>query len=317
MCFGFQGGAVKLDLNLLAIFDAVLRTGSVTRAADLVGLNQSSTSNALHRLRHTLDDPLFIRCGNRMIPTPFAAAIAHPIQDALNRVADALQAARAFDPRRSGRTFRIAMNDLGQLRFMPKLIAHARETAPGITLETVDIDPELVKHSLAEGGIDLAIGPLHDFGPQYHRRRLFNDTLVCVVSAHHPSIRDVLTLDAYLGGVHGAYRPAAASHAFINRAVEAVFLAHRRERRVAVRLAYTIGLGPIIESSDLIFTLPGGLAARIARGAKLRVLPTPFKAPKFEISEQWHHRFHKDPGNEWLRKSVAKLFLNAEPHAFY
>jgi DNA-binding transcriptional LysR family regulator len=308
---------VKLDLNLLTVFDAVLRTGSVTKAAELLDLNQSSTSNALQRLRDALGDPLFIRSGNRMMPTPLAAAMARPVRDALNQVDEALTAARTFDPGRSDRTFRIAMNDLGQLRFMPQLIAHAREAAPRITLETVDVDPEQVRQLLAEGGIDLVIGPLHDFGPQYHRRRLFSDTLVCVVSAQHPTIRDVLTLDAYLEGVHGAYRPAAASHAFINRAVESVFLAAGRERRVAVRVAYTIGLGPIIEASDLIFTLPGGLAARIAKGADLRVLPTPFKAPKFEISQQWHHRLHKDPGNVWLRKSVEKLFLGADPNALY
>jgi DNA-binding transcriptional LysR family regulator len=308
---------VKLDLNLLTVFDAVLRTGSVTKAAEVLGLNQSSTSNALQRLRETLGDPLFIRSGNRMVPTPLAAAVAQPIRNALNEVGDALQAARAFDPRRSDRTFRIAMNDLGQLRFMPRLMAHAREVAPGITLETVDIDPNQVTQSLAEGGIDLVIGPLKDFGPRYHRRRLISDTLVCVVSAQHPTIRNVLTMDAYLSAVHGAYRPAAASHAFINRAVENVFLAHRRERRVAVRLAYTIGLGPIIESSDLIFTLPGGLAARIAKGARLRVLATPFKAPKFEISQQWHDRYHRDPGNQWLRKAVEKLFLDADPTAPY
>lgn len=306
---------MKVDLNLLTVFDAVLRTGSVTHAAQLLGLNQSSTSNALQRLRDALGDPLFVRSGNRMIPTPLAAAMAQPIQNALNQVGEALQAARIFDPARSDRTFRIAMNDLGQLRFMPKLMAHARTEAPGITLETVDIDPDLAKQLLADGGIDLVIGPLQDFGAQFHRRRLFSDTLVCVVSAQHPKIRDVLTLEAYLSGVHGAYRPAAASHAFMNRAVEDVFLAHRRERRVAVRLAYTIGLGPIIESSDLIFTLPGGLAARIAKGAQLRVLPAPFSAPKFEISQQWHHRFHRDPGNKWLRDAVTNLFLNADPTA--
>jgi DNA-binding transcriptional LysR family regulator len=308
---------LKLDLNLLTVFDAVLRTRSVTRAAESLGLNQSSTSNALQRLRDTFGDPLFVRSGNQMVPTPLAAAMAESVHNALHHVGHALQAASPFEPLRSDRMFRIAVNDLGQVAFMPKLMAYARKFAPGVTLETVNIDPRIARQSLAEGGIDLVIGPLQDFGPDYHRQKLFADTLVCVVSAHHPTIRDELTLETYLDGAHGTYRPAGASHASIQDIVERFFATHRRKRRLVLRLAYTLGLGAVIESTDLIFTLPSGLALLAGKGAKIRVLPTPFKAPRFEISQEWHHRFHRDPGSRWLRQAVATLFRGKDFRELY
>jgi DNA-binding transcriptional LysR family regulator len=308
---------MKVDLNLFTVFDAVLRTRSVTRAAETLGLNQSSTSNALQRLRDTFNDPLFVRSGNQMNPTPLASAMAAPIRNALGEVQHAMETARAFDPAHSDRTFRVSVNDIGQLVFIPKLMAHLRRAAPGISLETVDTGPHQAKHLLAEGTLDLVIGALDDFGAEYHRQALFSDTIVCVVSGRRFRGREKLTLDEYLNGLHGTYRPVAPSHILINRAIEQVFAAHRRERRVALHLAYMTGIGTVIEATDLIFTLPTGLARHIAQVANVRVLPLPFKPPRIEISQEWHHRFHRDAGNQWLRQAVAALFRKADPRELY
>jgi DNA-binding transcriptional LysR family regulator len=308
---------MKVDLNLFTVFDAVLRTRSVTRAAETLGLNQSSTSNALQRLRDTFNDPLFVRSGNQMIPTPLASAMAEPIRNALGEVQQALGAARTFDPAHSDRTFRVSVNDIGQLVFIPKLMAHIRRTAPGVSVETVDTGAHQAKHLLAEGTVDLVIGPLDDFGAEYHRQALFSDTIVCVVSGRRFRGRDRLSLEEYLTGLHGTYRPAAPSHILINRAVEQVFAANRRERRVALRLAYMTGIGPVIEATDLIFTFPNALASHIAQVANVRVMPAPFKAPRVEISQEWHHRFHRDPGTQWLRQTVAALFRKADRRELY
>ena len=308
---------MKVDLNLLTVFDAVLRTRSVSRAAETLGLHQSSTSNALQRLRERFKDPLFVRSGNQMIPTPLASAMAGPIRNALGEVQHALETARAFDPARSDRTFRISVNDIGQLVFIPKLMAHIRRAAPGVSVETVDTGPNQAKHLLAEGTLDLVIGALDDFGAEYHRQPLFSDSIVCVVSGRRPRTREKVTLQEYLTGLHGTYRPVAPSHVAINRAIERVFSAHRCERRIALHLAYMTGIGPVIEATDLIFTLPNGLASHIAQVANVRVLPLPFKAPRVEISQEWHHRFHQDPGNQWLRQAVTSLFRKSDPRELY
>jgi DNA-binding transcriptional LysR family regulator len=298
---------VKVDLNLLEVFDAVFRTGSVTRAAEIIGLTQSSTSNALQRLRAIVSDPLFVRSAGRMVPTPLARSLSEPVRQALAHV-ETIEAARPFEPASSERTFRISVNDIGQLVFIPKLMATIRRLAPGISVETVGTSPEDVRRLLADGDVDLALGALVDFGPSYHRQRLFSDLIVCVVSANHPTIRKELSLDAYLDGTHGSYRPSGISHAHIAKVVDKVFEEQGRVRRVALRLAYMPGLGRVIEGTDLIFTSSSGVASHIRNEANVRVFPVPFKAPRIEISQQWHHQFHHDPGNRWLRKQVATLF---------
>lgn len=308
---------MKLDLNLLTVFDALLRAKSVTRAGEALGLNQSSTSNALQRLRDTFDDPLFVRSGNQMVPTPLASAMAESVRNALGEVRHALEAASPFDPARSNHTFRISVNDAGQLFFIPKLIAHIRRLAPSVAVYTVDTGPHSAKQLLADGTIDLVIGLIDDFGADFHRQILFNDTVVCAVSARRFPGRQTLTLEEYLSGSHGAYGPVSPSHILINRAIDRIFTMHRRDRRVLLRLSYTTGLGSLIEATDLIFTLPRAIAFLIRDTANIRVLPLPFKGPRYEISQEWHHRFHRDPANQWLRQCVAALFRKADPRELY
>ena len=309
-------GQMKLDLKLLEVFDALFRRGSVTRAADAVGLTQSSTSNALQRLRTVFSDPLFVRSGTRMVPTRLACSIADSVRQTLAQVRCITEVARPFDAPTSGRVFKISVNDIGQLVFIPTLMAAIRKLAPRVCVETVGSAPHEVKRLLADGDVDLALGALDDFGPNYHRQRLFRDSIVCLISANHPNVRKDLSLHAYLHGTHGRYQPTGISHALISKVVERLFADHRCEPRVALRLAYMPGLGRVIESTDLIFTLSNGVASHIRNDANVRVVPAPFKTPRIEISQQWHHRLHQDPAHQWLRRQIAALF-GKDPKQLY
>jgi DNA-binding transcriptional LysR family regulator len=142
-----------LDLNLLRVFDAMMLELNTTRAGERVGLSQPAVSSALGRLRHVTGDDLFVRDGNRMVPTPRALAMAEPIRSALRRMEDALSAAAGFDPASSSQIFRISGSDYFSTLLMPRLAEAVTREAPGITLQMLDHPAGEVVDLLSEGRV--------------------------------------------------------------------------------------------------------------------------------------------------------------------
>src|SRR5215470_13060248 len=154
-----------LDLNLLRVFDAVLRDRSVTSAAKHLRLTQPAVSNALARLRARFEDALFVRTSTGMDATPFARELAEPVRQALALLESALTHGPGFDPAAATRAFRFYMSDLGQIEFLPPLIERVRKLAQGVRLEAVALDVEDIGGALANGSLDLAVGFLPGLGP--------------------------------------------------------------------------------------------------------------------------------------------------------
>jgi DNA-binding transcriptional LysR family regulator len=157
VCINFMN-VQGLDLNLLRVFDAVLRDRSVTGAARHLGLTQPAVSNALARLRAQFEDALFVRTPTGMDATPFARDLAEPVRQALALLESALAHGPGFDPATSTRVFRFYMSDLGQIEFLPPLVERAQRVAPKVRLEAVALEVEDIGDALAAGGIDLAVG---------------------------------------------------------------------------------------------------------------------------------------------------------------
>src|SRR5688572_16183473 len=153
-----------VDLNLLRVFDAVLRERGVTAAAARLGLTQPAVSNALSRLRALFGDPLFVRTQSGMDATPFARELGEPVRQALALLESALAHGPGFDPASSTRAFRFYMSDLGQIEFLPPLIERAQRVAPGVRLEAVGLEVEDIGGALAAGSLDLAVGFLPGLG---------------------------------------------------------------------------------------------------------------------------------------------------------
>jgi DNA-binding transcriptional LysR family regulator len=175
-----------LDLNLLLVFDALLRTRSTTLAAEELRLTQSAVSNALKRLRVAFSDPLFVKTPEGMLPTEFAQKLARPISEGLSSIRDAVETKSSFDPSTSDRTFHIYMSDIGQMVFMPKLIAELAKTAPKLKIVTVEVSHKDAQYAMATGGIDLAIGLFMNFSSGFHEQRLFREHYVAMVRRDHP-----------------------------------------------------------------------------------------------------------------------------------
>lgn len=300
------------DLNLLLVFDALMRMRNVTVAGENIGLSQSATSNALGRLREAFDDPLFVRTPKGMAPTPLAEELAPSVDAALSQLRVVIDQKRAFAPRSAVRTYRILMSDVGQIHFLPRLTAFLRREAPHVGLETVEMQVRQVQEAMGGGYVDLAVGYLEAFGPSFHRQRLFENDWVCIVSRDHPTIRKRLTETAYLEGLHLSYTPAGGRHAMLDQILEGFFEARSAKRRVAMRLAHSTGIAAIVAESDLLLTVPSALGAFYASQSRVAVFALPFPAPGLEIVQTWHDRFQRDAGHQWFRRAFAELFREDE-----
>ncbi|HTM59323.1 MAG TPA: LysR family transcriptional regulator, partial [Burkholderiales bacterium] len=229
-----------VDLNLLRVFDAVLREKGVTPAAAGLGLTQPAVSNALSRLRGVFGDPLFVRTPTGMDATPFARELAEPVRQALALLESALAHGPGFDPASATRAFRFYMSDLGQIEFLPPLIERVQQRAPGVRLEAVALEVEDIAAALAAGSLDLAVGFLPGLGAPVRRRPLFRDPYLCLMRVDHP-IKS-LTKKKFAEASHAlvSYR---GGHRVIEEALERAGLA----RKIALRVPHFTVVPMVLE----------------------------------------------------------------------
>jgi DNA-binding transcriptional LysR family regulator len=294
-----------VDLNLLRVFDSVLREKSVTAAATSLGLTQPAVSNALSRLRRLFDDALFVRTPAGMDATPFARELGEPVRQALALLESALAHGPGFDPETSGRAFRFYMSDLGQIEFLPPLIERAQRVAPGVRLEAVALDVEDIGGALTAGTLDLAVGFLPGLGPPVRRRALFRDPYVCLMRADHPSIHKTLSRKQFLEASHAlvSYR---GGHRVIEEALDRAGLS----RRIALRVPHFTVVPMVLARTELILILPQRVARVYERQGGFKSLPLPVAIPPADVGVHWHERFDADPGNRWLRDQLLELFTD-------
>jgi DNA-binding transcriptional LysR family regulator len=293
-----------IDLNLLRVFDAVLRERGVTAAAARLGLTQPAVSNALARLRALFGDALFVRTPGGMDATPFARGVAEPVRQALALLESALAHGPGFEPAHSTRAFRFYMSDLGQVEFLPPLVERVQREAPGVRLEAVASDLEHIGDALGSGALDLAVGFLPALGPPVQRRALFRDPYVCLMRADHPAIEKKLTRKKFLEASHVLVTYRGGGHRVIEEALERAGVA----RRIALRVPHFTVVPMVLARTDLILTLPARVARVYERQGNFKALTPPLPMPPAEVAVHWHERFEADPGNRWLRQQVIDLF---------
>lgn len=298
----------SIDLNLFLVFQAIYATRSVTLAGDRLGMTQSAVSNALKRMRERFNDALFVRSADGMVPTPVAERLIAPIEEGIACLVQAVDQGRTFEPETSSRTFRIAVNDIGQLVMVPELLSVARGIAPGVRFETVDVSVADARQRMLHGQIDVALGSWEAMGPSFYQQRLFDETFVVLMSKASPlGTRKRIELDDYLAAEHIAYRPQGTTDLQLQQTLERAGALDRR--RVVLTAAHSLGLTSIVATSGLLLTAPARLAkAMVASRADLHSVEAPFEVRPFEIRQQWHERFHQDSGNRWLRELIFGLF---------
>jgi DNA-binding transcriptional LysR family regulator len=292
-----------LDLNLLRLFDAVHRTGNVSRAAELLDLTQPAASQGLGRLRTLLQDPLFMRTAGGVQPTPKAQRLAAPVRQALATLEQALGESAGFDPAHAARTFELHLSDIGEGRFLPELMAALRERAPGVRLHSRPLPREQVMEALDAGRIDCAIGFLPLVRESQHVR-LLDDRYVVLLREGHPFTRKRRTGAALLKALRELEFVAVRSHADTLRIVQQSNL----QDRLRLVTEHFLVLPAIVRATDLAAILP----RNIARGFQgYAIVEPPFPQRDFTVSLHWSRRFEADPGNRWLRGVIEELFREA------
>ena len=294
-----------IDLRLLSVFDEIYKTRSVTAAAVALDLGQPAVSVALSKLRHHFDDPLFVRTSSGMEPTPFGEGLARPVRGVLEALDLVLGHRNEFDPATSERTFRICMTDITQLVLVPRLWETLRITAPHIRIEIMTMSPDIARR-LESGEADLAIGFVPQLDAGFYQTVLFDQRFVCMVSAHHPRIREALTLEHFLSENHAVISSSGAAPQLLDREIALLGF----KRKIALKIPNFIGAALVVEHTDLIITIPQRMGTVLEGRGELKTFPVPFETPHYAIKQHWHERYHNDPGTRWLRRVIAELMTD-------
>jgi DNA-binding transcriptional LysR family regulator len=298
---------LQLDLNLLVVFDAVLRHRSVSRAAEAVGLSQPAVSNGLRRLREHFHDRLFVRTAEGMVPTPAAEALGGSVSAALAQLGAGLARRAAFDPRAETRTFTLIMTDIGEVVFLPRLLETAKRAAPGISFRTVHLPAAATRRALESGEADLAVGYVPDLEVGVFQQRLFATEYVCMARSDHPAIGDRVTRAQFMAATHAIADAEGTGHYVVAQALARL----RPAPRIGLRVPQFLALPLIVGASDMLATVPLPLAYELRRAANVKLLAHPLRLPRIEIRQFWHERYHDDPANRWLRGTIVGLFKDA------
>jgi DNA-binding transcriptional LysR family regulator len=296
----------ELDLNLLRVLVAIDDKRSVSAAAIQLQRSQPSVSSALGKLRSFFADPLFVRSGNTMQPTPRAVEIMDPVRGVLSRIGMEIVAAPTFEPASSHRPIVLALSDVGEVVFLPAILQHLRQVAPEATLRSVSLPAEEVAGGLEAGTIDLALGYFPNLKRHnFFQQTLFSDSFTCLIRADHPVRSPRLSQKQFMQLDHAVVRAESRTEEVIER-----FLARRRiRRRVRLTTPHFASVPPIVEQSDLVVTVPVPLARYFSTvSARIRVVRPPFDPPRIDLKQIWHRKFHHDARNRWLRSLMCALF---------
>jgi DNA-binding transcriptional LysR family regulator len=295
------------DLNLLLVFNQLLLDRSVSVAAERLGVTQPAVSNALKRLRAALKDDLFIRTSQGMVPTPYALHLSEPVLYALNALQSVLTRRDSFDPLTSTRTFHLAMTDIGEMYFMPPLMERLSTVAPGLRISTQRPNAGDLRSDMESGAVDLAMGLQPNLQAGFFQRRLFRQRYVCVYRNGHPIARNPMTLEQFSALDHVGVVAANTGHAEIDVLLDKAGV----KRNLRLSVPHFVAVGHILQSTDLIATLPERFALRCQAPFDLAVTPHPVPLPDIAITLYWHAKYHRDPASLWLRQRIVELFADA------
>ena len=299
-----------LDLNLLRVFDVVMTERSVTHAADRLAMTQPAVSNALRRLREATQGDLFIPSSTGVLPTPHAEALWPSVRTALGGLRQVFEP-QTFDPRQDARSFTLAMADATVAVIAPALVRALDAERSLAALRFVPLASRDPRGLLERGEADLALGFFPEMlaelaveagsGPM-QIEHLWGCEYVCVMRHDHPlAAQPTLSLDQFCGAKHLRVSFAGRRRGFVDEALARL----GRERHVVITVNQFHSAGCIVRQSDLLTVLPRSFVPATGFAAELSCRSLPFELPKIDISLLWHRRHDADPGQAWLRGTIA------------
>ncbi|MNV51726.1 HTH-type transcriptional regulator SyrM 1 [compost metagenome] len=275
----------------------------MSRAADLLDLTQPAASQALTRLRLLIKDPLFVRAGGGVQPTPKADRLANAVRSALGLLEEALNESALFDPLQSRKVFRIHMSDIGEGRFLPDLMVALQRQAPGVRLETLPVPRHGIPQRLDSGAIDFAFGFLPTV-KDTQRVQLLQDRYVVLLRAGHPFAATRRSGPVLLSALRQLEFVAVRTHSDTLRILEMQQL----QDRIRLTTEHFMVLPAIVRATDLAVVMPRNIARTFAADGGYTLIEPALPLRDFTVSLHWSRRFESDPGNQWMRGLIEQLF---------
>lgn len=293
-----------MDLNLLAYFDALISEGQVSRAAERVNLSQPAMSLALKRLRELFDDPLLVRTSSGMVPTSRARELIGPVREILRRSGDLMRPRGQFVPAEASGSFVLMSTDYVSMLLMPPLMHKIETIAPAVRINAKAVEPEQLKYLFESGQVDLGVGYVINPPGELRIRQAFEENLVCIARAGHPTIQGRMTLEQFTANPHVQIRPGDMRYALL---LERALSAHGVEAAVGAIVHDFILAPEIVASTDMIAVVPERMARRYVRSIAMQSLPLPVDVAPLNFSMIWHERTHREPLHQWLRDIVLQI----------
>jgi len=292
----------QVDLNLLVVLDELLRSRSTTIAAKRLGRTQSAVSHSLARLRATFDDPLLLRAGSVLEPTSSAERMQAPLREVLLRAAALVAGSSGeFEPARIERTFVLACADYTEVIILPRLLPVLRRQAPGVDVVTRFLGDDFDRAVQARE-VDLGYGTRFRALSGIVVQPVSNENLVVLLRRRHPALRRRLAKHTYAALDHVLVAPRGLPGSAVDTALEALGLS----RRVVLRMPHFTAAAVVVSKTDLVVTLPEGLAREVAPGLGLVAVPLPFAVPGFTFSIGYSESFEDDAAHRWFRERVVE-----------
>lgn len=289
-----------LDLNLLIVFEAVYSSGNISQAAKSLGMSQPTISNALGRLRDTLDDQLFVREGRGVKPTPKAVTMIGPIREALQMIEGGVSGEDGFDPTKSQRHFRLVAMDSIEAFIAPHLIRLVQDYQ-SITIENLPIISTSMADGLHDGLLDVVLASFLNESKDCTCLPLLTPSLSMVARKGHPKIKGQFTQTHFETLSQIALVPKLRA---LSRLEEGL-----RAQNISRHIVYSVtkfwAFPHIIATTDLVGILPTAFAHETAKTYPLAIYPLPFEYPPEKLYMTWKTSRTNDPGHQWLREQIA------------
>ncbi|KVE75236.1 LysR family transcriptional regulator [Burkholderia vietnamiensis] len=292
----------RLDLNLFRVLDAVYVHGGIGAAARALHLTQPAVTHALNRLRAHFDDPLFVRQGNRVVPTERTRAV---IADVQLHVAGLQRAARdpsAFDPATLELSIAIGIRDVLESIALPQIVAAFASDAAGLRFVSRRVALSEIERELASGNLDLVVDRRVQTGPRIATEHLLDDSLVVAMRHDHPLMRGPLRRSDYFAARH-----VAVSSLGEPQSLDVLLGNDGRFRHIQLICQHYFAACQIAAAGDLLLTLPRTYALRIATMLPIAVQPLPLRLKPFPLLAYWHESRETDRAHQWVRERVAGL----------
>ena len=289
------------DLNLFVIMNSIYTEGSLTKAAEVVGITQPAVSNALSRLREKFDDDLFVRTGSGMVPTQKTENIIKDIQNALQLMQKSVNEPDEFNPATSQKTFRISLGDINEGRILAILISKIEKQAPNIKLECYYTARGQVPHALATNELSFAVDPFIPNSKDTNSSKVFSDKFVIAHRANHPVSKITeITLDEALKlkYINISNRKRGAS------VVEMEMQKMQLQPEIALRAQHYLVTPEIVRSTDLCLLC----SETFAKKHGLSYVNLPFDVPPLEQYLIWHKSDDNDGSHIWMRTLIGESF---------